>query len=1208
MKKHFKNIFLFIFFLLLGKLEVSAQLYPVQLTPVFNSPYSTKISDYATSIDPKMQLLINPTDISINNRQVRLKLFIQGNGINAQSSSFIQGQNPIFISGGELQTLTNVDISALFRLENLEGISAVQYANPLPDGMYSFCFEMYDFSTNQKLSQKSCAMMYLQLNDPPLLNIPAKNEQIIATDFPNILFTWTPRQINATNVSYTFELKEILDPNLDPQYGFLIAPMLYQETDMHSTALVYDLGKPSLIPGKKYAWRVRAVSTSGLSENSVFKNDGYSEIFYFKYASNCSAPTFLLSQAQSPKSAKITWQTRAENFKYHLQYRTKGVNNAQWFSVYTQNNQTTLTDLGPGKSYEFRVGATCDVEQHLVEQGYVYSNIQEFTMPTQKSEDTSYNCGITPKISIQNQKPIDNLIESETFTAGDFPVTILELSGHNPYSGKGYIIVPYLADTKIAVEFKDITINTNYQLINGIVETSYDPSWKNVADVDEQIDNVKELFNDLTGLVNSMYDLLKKKEEGSLTDEEFREQRFEYITKVQDQLDKLKNESDLPEDLKKKIDDLKPVILDLASNDWSASGNNSKDNIDKIAEVVKEYDSYNKEKQALIEKISAGIDFQKLITWMRDNSGKTIVFDYKQFLSKDFELTGSGLGIPQTLHIDRDFEFNSDGEKRKLSFKGTLSTRKEIITLSAKNSPIGLNIDLDKSSITYDFNYSYDKIVENEDNIAINLKTNQITNYDALLGLLNFSIGETSSKAKQYVVDKFDKAFQIAGSDCNKIDFLYADAPNFIIAARGNDKLWTDLQSLSKCSIHYLGTNENNSILNILANIDNKWIFSKQVNNINFFADLYTKLNLDYRPQYIRVLSEIGLKNWTSDQINNSQPFFVIPIKIDGFTTQEYDEIASWCIENNTKTKYKVGYNYHSFKTGDLQATNTITTDLGEVEKIGPVHIRINENDYLMPAFIAYMMTDEAISNDRNTILNNSFSVLLPEFERLSLNKLKWLGNVGNKIDEIFDVTKLKEITEVIPTGSKLTNLSYSKFTKGFDAGLIESLGSQYVDDLVKIKQGLDKGGELTESIVSEALRKQGYTVTKDIGKYGSNNGLDVVAYKGILDSPTEIMIIEAKQFKQGKILEEFDDIVKQVGYDSASGLTINPANPETGLPTQMSRKWVFEHVADKLNKKGGDFKKLSIALEKEDIVNRYVFAIDKSDGAGYFVKLSKNF
>lgn len=108
-----------------------------------------------------------------------------------------------------------------------------------------------------------------------------------------------------------------------------------------------------------------------------------------------------------------------------------------------------------------------------------------------------------------------------------------------------------------------------------------------------------------------------------------------------------------------------------------------------------------------------------------------------------------------------------------------------------------------------------------------------------------------------------------------------------------------------------------------------------------------------------------------------------------------------------------------------------------------------------------------------------------------------------------------------------------------------------------------------------------------------------MVAYKGNLDNPTEILIIEAKQFRQNKILDEFDGVANQAGYDPASGLTINPANPKTGLPTQMSTKWTFEHVARKLNIKGGISKKLSIALENEDIVQRYVFAIDKSDATG---------
>jgi hypothetical protein len=435
-------------------------------------------------MDTKMQLMINPTDISISQRQVRLKLYIQGNGLNIQSSDFIQGQRPIFINGGELQTLTNTDISALFRLENLQGISPAQYANPLPEGMYNFCFEMYDFVTNQKISQKSCASLYLILNDPPLLNTPQKNEQIASTEFPNILFTWTPRQINATNISYKFELKQLIDPSLDPQIGFQMSPILYEET-LFGTALLYNLSMPILTPGLRYAWRVRAISTTGLSENAVFKNDGYSEIYSFKYTASCAAPTFLLSESQSSKSVKITWEGIPEHTRYQVQYKKQDVRNAQWFSTYSLNKQTLITNLEPGVTYQFRVGSSCDPVSEGV-QSFTYSGINTFTTPTETSGVPAYNCGIVPQINIQNQKPLTNLIQSETFKAGDFPVTILELQGENsPYSGKGYIIVPYLADTKIAVEFDNIVVNTDYQLISGVVQTSYNPDWKNVTDVED---------------------------------------------------------------------------------------------------------------------------------------------------------------------------------------------------------------------------------------------------------------------------------------------------------------------------------------------------------------------------------------------------------------------------------------------------------------------------------------------------------------------------------------------------------------------------------------------------------------------------------------------------------------------------------------------------------------------------------------------------
>ncbi|URM35543.1 fibronectin type III domain-containing protein [Flavobacterium anhuiense] len=600
MKKIIKISIAFLLFIV-SNFNCNAQLYPVQLTPIFKSPYSIKISDYAASMDTKMQLLINPTDLSINNRQVRLKLYIQGNGFNIQTSDYMQGQKLIYINGGELQTLTNTDIASLFRLENLQGITASQYVSGLPEGAYSFCFEMYDFVTNQKISQKSCASLYLILNDPPLLNTPQKNEQIAESDFPNIMFTWTPRQINATNVSYKFELKQLLDSSLNPQIAFQMAPVLYEET-LFGTALLYNLSMPVLTPGMRYAWRVRAVSTTGLSENAIFKNDGYSEIYSFKYTQRCNAPTFALSEIVSPSTVKITWQGTPDHTKYQVQYRKKAITETnkrgkttektfEWFSSYSLNNQVLLTNLEPETEYEFRVGSSCTTEAEGI-QSFTYSNTNKFAMPKKENAIAGYNCGIKPNVNISNKKPITNLLPNEIFIAGDFPVRITELSGVDGlYSGKGVIDVPYLENLKLSVKFDKILINTNYQLISGVVETAYDPTWNNVLHVKELATDFKGLFNQIIELLDKANELEDQKISGAVEEEKYNKdwkEIYESLEKANEQYKALVESYSVSDELKKKLADLNPVFVELASNNYTTAGDQTKENFAKINEKYNE--------------------------------------------------------------------------------------------------------------------------------------------------------------------------------------------------------------------------------------------------------------------------------------------------------------------------------------------------------------------------------------------------------------------------------------------------------------------------------------------------------------------------------------------------------------------------------------------------------------------------------------------
>src|SRR5690606_22855672 len=95
--------------------------------------------------------------------------------------------------------------------------------------------------------------------------------------------------------------------------------------------------------------------------------------------------------------------------------------------------------------------------------------------------------------------------------AGDFPVTVKGIEGQDGiFSGIGYIVVPYLADTKIAVEFNNIRINTDYQLYAGTLYTTYDPTWSNVVDVTDELETIVELSQAVQEILQALNETLDK--------------------------------------------------------------------------------------------------------------------------------------------------------------------------------------------------------------------------------------------------------------------------------------------------------------------------------------------------------------------------------------------------------------------------------------------------------------------------------------------------------------------------------------------------------------------------------------------------------------------------------------------------------------------------------------------------------------------------
>ncbi len=471
--------------LLLISFEAMAQSFPVQVTPQVIPPNPVYLSDYAnpstTTDRVRVQLLLN--DLTVSNREVRLKLYIEGQGILAQSNDVVIGAPTLFVDGGIPLQLGSAELAPYFEFQNLQGINPNAYGAALPEGAYQMCFEVYDVLSGNRLSQKTCATFILFQNEPPFLNLPY-NESVIVEQNPlNIVFQWTPRHINVSNVQYEFSLVEIWDNYIDPQAAFLTSPPIFQ-TVTTQTTLIYGPAFPQLLTGKRYAWRVRAFATNGAEEIGVFTNQGFSEIFWFAFQTQCNAPTFVTVEELGDRHAKINWQGDISHLDYTIKYREKNAG-SEWYELTTPREYITINDLARETTYEYKILGNCDFGS------FGETIIYEFT--TLSEEASAYiGCNIEPDpIDLSNQTLLTDLYINDIFTAGDFPVTVVQLDQPTaPFKGGGYVVVPWLGDTKIAVEFEGIQINTDMKLVAGEVKTTYDAQWGDIGDIDDLIEDI----------------------------------------------------------------------------------------------------------------------------------------------------------------------------------------------------------------------------------------------------------------------------------------------------------------------------------------------------------------------------------------------------------------------------------------------------------------------------------------------------------------------------------------------------------------------------------------------------------------------------------------------------------------------------------------------------------------------------------------------
>ena len=270
--------------------DVVAQANLVSVNIAVMPPYTSSLYDYINTPN-KIVITLTHTDLSYPEIQLYLRAsIISEKGIRVTTEQGYKPSEPIVLSPGKMYRLTNENISEAFSLKHtiIEGtdLSELLSGAGLPEDYYQICVQAFDYNTDQPLSGDQpigCSNLFNVTNlEPPHIGFPLCGDEIVQTALQLVTINWTTPSGALPGTKYNFEMVEIPENStIDPMEAFesTTYPLFFEETTSLNQMLL-TVQKALLSPGYTYAFRVQAIDPN---ERLHFRNEGYSEICYFKY-------------------------------------------------------------------------------------------------------------------------------------------------------------------------------------------------------------------------------------------------------------------------------------------------------------------------------------------------------------------------------------------------------------------------------------------------------------------------------------------------------------------------------------------------------------------------------------------------------------------------------------------------------------------------------------------------------------------------------------------------------------------------------------------------------------------------------------------------------------------------------------------------------------------------------------------------------------
>ena len=462
------------------------QYYPIHATVQWPAPQSPYLADYSTGSRDRLIVTLLNRDLQQPLLYAKLRLQIKSGSFTARS------REEVSYPQLELQTsvplrLTGIDLSPYLQPQHLQMTGRLEQGR-LPSGYAELQLQVIDYYTGRPLSDWHTARAYLDVKEPPFLNLPERDAEVVLRDPLFLRFQWTPRHQGLSGTEYEFVLKELPDNGAAPQSAFAYGQEIFR-THTRSTSLSYTHLDPPLLPNRRYAWQVRALVRSGVEEVGMFEHGGLSEVSWFYLNDQCDAPRELRAQTRYAK-VDLSWGKVVGTTGYVVECRPKTkLNVYEWARTETAEERLTLAQLKPGWTYEWRVGTRCTSDRP------VFSDVREFTLSKQ-NEALVADCGKEPVRTDLRGEPHLGIRAGDVVTiGGDYPMTITEVTalGDGWYSGKGKTRLKTLIDAPIALRFDRLRINVDKYQIDGSVEASYDEKRGTIANTDYIDDGGRDL-------------------------------------------------------------------------------------------------------------------------------------------------------------------------------------------------------------------------------------------------------------------------------------------------------------------------------------------------------------------------------------------------------------------------------------------------------------------------------------------------------------------------------------------------------------------------------------------------------------------------------------------------------------------------------------------------------------------------------------------